>query len=33
MRRELDGETEMIADDPEVIVPAIPGTLIPVAAV
>jgi aerobic C4-dicarboxylate transport protein len=33
MKRELDGETEMIADDPEAIVPALPGTLIPVAAV
>src|SRR6188768_1295926 len=25
MKRELDGETEMIADDPEAIVPALPG--------
>ena len=33
MTKELNGETEMIDDDPEAIVPAIPGTLIPVAAV
>ena len=33
MKRELDGETEMSADDPEAIVPALPGTLVPVAAV
>ena len=33
MKRELDGETEMVADDPEAIGPALPGALIPVAAV
>ena len=33
MTKELNGETEMIDDDPDSIVPAIPGTLIPVAAV
>jgi len=33
MKRELDGETEMSADDPEAIVPALPGMLAPVAAV
>jgi aerobic C4-dicarboxylate transport protein len=32
MKRELDGEPQMIADVPEAIVPAIPGGLIPVAA-
>ena len=33
MTRELDGETEMIADDPEAIVPAIPAMLTPVVAI
>jgi aerobic C4-dicarboxylate transport protein len=33
MRRELDGETEMLADDPEAIVPAIPAVLTPAVAI
>jgi hypothetical protein len=33
MTKELNGETEMIDDDPDAFVPAIPGTLRPVAAV
>jgi aerobic C4-dicarboxylate transport protein len=33
MKRELDGETEMIADDPEGIVPAIPAVLTPAVAI
>jgi aerobic C4-dicarboxylate transport protein len=32
MKRELDGETEMVDDDPEAIVPATPGALAPDAA-
>ena len=33
MTRELNGETEMIADDPEAIVPAIPASLTPAVAI
>jgi len=32
MKSELNGETEMVDDDPEAILPAIPGALTPVAA-
>jgi aerobic C4-dicarboxylate transport protein len=31
MKQELDGQTEMVPDDPEAIAPAIPRTLVPLA--
>jgi NADH:ubiquinone oxidoreductase subunit H len=33
MTKELNGETEMVADDPEAIVPAIPAVLTPAVAI